>query len=195
MPGALELESVSDDDLQARIRDAVGLTETAIRRLAALWVEGLRRGLDLTGIKFALAPFLPAVARGDLIPALVVSMAGQTRSLQRLADLPVPDQQRLAAGEAVKLYRPDRGVTEKPLRSLSFPELCTVIAGGRILTADEQRQAWQKRPLRRARKSTVVSIRLAPDTYNDVAIAAADAGMTVDDYLRRLIIAGMRIPE
>lgn len=195
VPHNLELQSVSDEDLRDQIRAAVGLTEDAVRRLAALWVEATRRNLDLSEMKFALAAFLPAVARGELLPALVVSMAGQTRSLQRLADLPVHEQRRLADGGLVEVFRPDRGVVEKPLRGLSFPELASVVVGGRVLSADEQRRAFKNRPTRQARKSTTVTLRLAPDTYNDAARAAADAGMTIDDYLRRLIIAGMRLPD
>ena len=194
-PERIELQSLSDTDLKSAIRDAIGLTETAIRRVATLWVEALRRGIDLSDVRFALAPILPAVARGDLLPALVVTMAGQTRSLQRLAELPIADQRNLAEGAPVEVYNAARGVESKPLKSLSFPELAAAVRHGRILTADEQRKAAAAaatRPIRRPRHGTkIVELRLAADTYEAAARAAADEGLRLDDYLRRLVIASV----
>ena len=168
------------------------MTEQSIMQAAHLWRELTRRGEDLSDIRFPLAPFMLPLAQGTLLPELAIAMAGQVRSLQRVAELPVADQRRLLAGEEIPIVKPDTGVVTKPLKKLSFPEIVTVIRGGRIIGPEEQRRAIATRPVRQTRKSTMVEIRLSPDTYNDAAIAAADAGMRMDEYLRRLIIAGMR---
>lgn len=192
VPHEIALQGVESAALKEQLREAIGLTETAIMRVAVIWRELVRRGEDMSDVKFALAPFMLPVAEGRLLPALVVAMAGQVRSLQRIADLPIHDQKALAEGRMIKILKPDYGVIEKPLKRLSFPELAAIVRGGKIMSVEDQRRALRQPPARRARKSTVVSLRLSADTYNDAALAAADAGMGIDDYLRRLIIAGLR---
>ena len=188
VPVAVEVQGMSDADLKSAIRDAIGMTEDAVRRLADLWSEALRRDIDLSDIRFALAPFLPLVAKGKLLPALVVTLAGQTRTLQRLADLPIDDQARLADGAPVAIYNPERGVEEKPLRSLTFPELASVIRDGHILTVEQQRTAIANRRTPRPRKSKIVDLRLDQQTYQAASAAAAEAGMTIERYLREIIL-------
>lgn len=186
-PAKLELQGLSNAALRAELRDAIGMTEAAIRRVAAIWQELVRRGDDMSDLRFALAPVMRAVDEGELLPALVVAMAGQVRSLQRLALLPISDQQRLMEGQEVEIVSAD-GVKRKPLSALSWPEMTRVVQGGRILTAEEQRTAAATSKPVTPRKSRVVQVRLAPSTYEAAAIAAAKAGLRTDDYLRRLII-------
>lgn len=192
VPSRIELEGVPTTDLKQQLRDAIGMTETAIRQVASIWQELVRRGEDLSDIRFALAPFMAPVDEGRLLPGLVVAMAGQVRSLQRLAELPTEMQAELLAGKHTPVLKLDRGVIEKPLKSLSFPEITAVVRDGTILTPEQQRQNALRAPRRMPRKSTYVNIRLAPETYQEAALAAADADMAMDDYLRRLIIAGLR---
>ena len=97
-------------------------------------------------------------------------------------------QQRLAQGEAIQIFNPDRGVLAKPLLKLSFAEIATVIRNGHVLTADEQRAAIARRPLRQARKSKIIEMRLDAETYTAAAAAAAAEGVTVDRYLRSVIL-------
>ena len=188
-PESLELQGVTNDELRARIRDAVGLTETAIRNLASLWMEAKRRGLDMSDIRFPLAQFLPLVSAGKLLPSLVVSMAGQRRSLERVAELPIAQQDKLARGEPVLIWRADTDViVEKPLEKLSYPELASVIRAGEILTPEQQRGALTKRTVRKPRSSRIVEIRLDAETIAAADKAAAANGQRLEAYLRTIIL-------
>lgn len=192
-PIELELHGVSDDDLRHMIRDAVGMTESAIVRLALLWREATRRGIDLSDVKFSLATVLPLVADGRLLPAMVVGMAGQTRSLQRLADLPLDVQEDLVSGATIDVWQARTGTAvQKPLRNMSFPEISATIRNGKILSVDEQRKAIAARPARMPRTSRVVNVRLAPDTYRDAETLAHARGVHIDDFLRNIIINALR---
>lgn len=188
-PDSIELQSVDNATLRQQLQDAIGLTEQAILRAAVLWRELRRRGEDLSDIRFPLAKFMLPIAEGSLIPGLAIALAGQTRTLERLAALPVDRQRAIEAGEEIEIFHPERGILHKPVLSMSYPETLNAIRDGRILTAAEQRRAIETRPTRVARKSKSVDIRLDVDTYNAAATAAAEAGVSIDHYLRRIILA------
>lgn len=190
VPSQVELQQYDSAELRRQLQEAIGLTETAIRRVAALWAELTRRGENLTDIRFALAEFLPAVARGDLLPRLVVAFAGQPRALQRLGDLPVAKQAALVEGEQIEIWNATRGTERRKISDLHWGQIATIVQGGRILTADEQRAAAERRPVR-IPKSHTVDIRLARPDYLAAAEAAKSAGVTVEHYLRQLIRAAL----
>jgi hypothetical protein len=151
-PEALELAEVSTDALKKQLRDAIGITEQAIIRVAALWQELTRRGEDLSEFRFALAPFLLPVAQGKLLPALVVSMAAQPRALQRLAALPVQEQEELLSGKEIQVYKGDGQAEAKPLPAMTFAEIVATVRDGRILTKDEQALATKRSAASSARR-------------------------------------------
>lgn len=151
-PVAMELQSVSTAELRAQLHDAIGLTEAAIVRVAAIWSELSRRGEDLSGVRFSLARFMLRVARGQLLPGLVVALSGQTRALERIAELPLDDQKRLAAGDALEIYRGQDRIDTAPLASLTYSEIALAIRDGRIRTAAEQRMAFERVKKARSRR-------------------------------------------
>jgi hypothetical protein len=150
-PGPIELQGVPTDILKARLREAIGMTAEAIRTVAMLWRELSRRGEDLSEFRLSLAPFLALVADGRLMAELVVRMSGQPRALQRLAELPVADQDRLLRGEILSVYHGDAGSVHKTLAEMSFAEIALVVRDGRILTAKEQKLAHDRMRTVRAR--------------------------------------------
>jgi hypothetical protein len=147
-PEALELAEVSTEALKHQLRNAIGITEQAIIRVAVLWQELTRRGEDLSEFRFALAPFLLPVAQGKLLPALVVSMAAQPRALQRLAALPVQEQEQLLSGKEIEVYKGDGQAEAKPLPAMTFAEIVATVRDGRILTKDEQALATKRSAVR-----------------------------------------------
>lgn len=152
-PLGMEIASMSTADLRRQLNDAIGLTETAIVRVATIWVELTRRGEDLSNVKFALAPFLAGVAQGRVRPRLVVTMGGQPRSLARLADLPVADQDALLNGRQLDIYKSD-GPVKKRLPDMTLSEVALTIRDGAIRSLAEQR-IEAERPAQRRRKSVV----------------------------------------
>ncbi len=160
-PEALELAEVSTEALKNQLRNAIGITEQAIIRVADLWQELTRRGEDLSEFRFALAPFLLPVAQGKLLPALVVSMAAQPRALQRLAALPVQEQAQLLSGMEIEVYKGAGQAEAKPLPAMTFAEIVATVRDGRILTTDEQALAT-KRSAVRLRKGRPPRITVRP---------------------------------
>ena len=105
------------------------------------------------------------------------------------AELPVADQERLAAGEPIEILRPETGeIVRKSLGHLSFPEISVAVRHGRILSAADQRKSRQTAPLKNASRSTMVQIRLAPDTLNMARALARADGMSTEHHLRGIIL-------
>ncbi len=153
-PRRLELKSLPTDELHERLRSAIGVTADAIRRMADLWHELVRRGEDMSRYRTALTPFLAGVAQGRLLPALVVQLSGQTRTLEKVATLSVADQERLLAGEPVEIYRGEDRTEELPLRDLLWSDVAQAIGDGRIRSAAEQKLAYDRSRAHRAKTAT-----------------------------------------
>lgn len=170
-PEHLELQGESTEVLRSRLRAAIGMTEEAIRTVATLWRELQRRGEDMSEFRTSLSPFLPAVADGRLLPALVVKLSGQTRALARLAELKVDDQQRLLQGEVLAIYRGGDHIERKQLDHLTYSEILLSIRDGRIWSVEEQRMAHQRsEEARRRLKSKGRPVTLSVTSGNRIRI-------------------------
>lgn len=163
-PPELEMQSLSSDELRRQLNDAIGITETALIRVAAIWRELVRRGEDLSNVKFSLGRFMVPIAEGRLLPSLVVAMSGQTRALERVAELTVTDQQKLVAGDKIHIFRGGSSADEKALSEMTFGEIALAVGEGRIRYLDEQKLSYERSaaskarraPVRRPRKITVL---------------------------------------
>ena len=143
-PAELELAAVETSALHVQLRDAVGLTERSLERVARIWRELVRRGEDLSGYQMPFAKFLMPVADGRLLAALVVKMSGQPRALERIGDLPIREQQELLNGRRVDVYRgPDR-VDSLPLDQLTFSDIALAVRDGRIWKISEQQSIYDR---------------------------------------------------
>lgn len=70
------------------------------------------------------------------------------------------------------------------------PELASAVRDGRILSPNEQIIA-AARVQGSARKSKLVEVRLSAESYNHASDLASQAGMRVEDYLRRIILRSL----
>jgi hypothetical protein len=68
-------------------------------QVASVVYELERRGKDLSSLKIGLIPYLRKIAKGELLPELVVKYSGEPRSLQKVAKLPVTVQQEIFDGK------------------------------------------------------------------------------------------------
>lgn len=98
-----DLTSLGTADLLREL--AVQLRHTAESMMRLAWIVRIleERGEDLSGLRLPLINHLRRIAHGQVLPELVVRFAAQPGLLNRVALLPMPDQQRLAAGDSVKL--------------------------------------------------------------------------------------------
>lgn len=186
----LDIRHTDTAVLREALYDAIGVTVSAIRRVAAIWTELERRGEDLSDVRFALAGYMRAVQAGRLLPEAVAQLAGRRRTLDAVASLPVEEQRRLIKGEAIEVAGMDR-VRRKTLDEMTFPEIARVIRDGMIRTADEQRasierMAARRRPpgRRRGRKPRIVV-----DT-DSAEVTVGDKTVGLDDLLAALRASG-----
>ena len=176
-PAAIELQGVDTIALKEQLRSAIGMTETAIVTVATIWRELTRRGEDMSEFRMSLSRFLMPVAEGRLLPRLVVQMSGQTRSLDRLSELPVPVQESLVDGEEIDVYRGDGRVDRVRLGAMTYSDIALAIRDGRILSADEQRLAHERSQRTRRkvdRRGRPVHISLTDDNRLVVGKASVD---------------------
>lgn len=164
-PAELELQSASTAQLREQLRTAIGVTENAIRTVAMIWRELVRRGEDMSEFRMALSRFFMPVAEGRLLPALVVRLSGQPRALERLAELPIDVQQALVQNRPVEIYRGEDRVESLTLDEMTWGDVALAIREGRIWSAAEQRLAFQRshRPRRPSRRGRPYKIDLDGD--------------------------------
>lgn len=190
-PAEIELQSISTADLRVQLGDAIGLTEAAIVKVAAIWAELTRRGEDLSDVRFSLSRFMLPVAEGRLLPRLAVVMSGQTRALERLVDLPVNEQAALMEGREIELFKGGEKVERKPLLDLTYSEIALAVRDGHILTPKEQRLAYERsarlRNPSQPRRGRPPRITVLPD--NTVRIGAVE--VPAERLLAELRAAGL----
>lgn len=152
-PAALELRNTSTADLRSQLSEAIGMTEAAIVHVATIWAELTRRGEDLSNVRFSLARFMLPVARGELLPGLVVAMSGQTRALERVAELSITDQQHLVDGGALSIYRGADRIEHAALADLTYGQIALAIRDGHIRSTAEQKLAYDRSQKQRRKSS------------------------------------------
>lgn len=134
-----EITSVSTPDLKQALISAIDDTVSAIRRAAAIWAELERRGEDLSDVNFALRVYMRPVAEGRLLPEVLSRLAGQRRTLDLVATLPPPEQQRVVIDETpIEVVTADGEITTKSLPAMTWPEVARVIRDGAVRTPAEQ---------------------------------------------------------
>jgi hypothetical protein len=137
-----DLAALDDDALEAELVRAMGLTVTSLVRTA--WIIRLmeERGRDLSHLKIGMLDYLRRIAYGQVAPELVVHYSESPALLRILASLPLPDQQRLASGEPVKLVvrRPEGKFDVRMVEPLKMArdQLALVFGRGKIRDEAEQ---------------------------------------------------------
>lgn len=138
----------------------VQLRHTAEAMMRLAWIVRILedRGEDLSGLRLPLINHLRRIAYGQVLPELVVRFAAQPALLTRVSMLPMPDQQRLASGESVRLVvfreAPDgRRVTDHRLvdpSKLTQDQIWQVFGQDRIRSESEQVLYLEERSMRPA---------------------------------------------
>jgi hypothetical protein len=190
-PEPSELGALSTDELHRHLTTAIGLTARAIANVASIWTELERRGEDLSRYKFALRGYMRAVSAGTLLPEAVASLAGQVRTLDLVASLPVPEQRRLIDGAEIEIVT-GGGTTRKRLPDLTWTEAARVIRDGTVRSVGEQQLALQRSE----------RTRRAPVKGRPRRVLVADGLMTIgtvsvelERVLSALRVAGYTVTE
>lgn len=144
------LSAATDAHLLAELASGLKQTADGLRRLAVVFAELERRGHDLGEFRAGVGRVLPLIASGRLAAEAVVAFAGRPAVWRTLLQLPLAEQQALAAGREVEIIDPsdpDRTV-RVPLSRVPAAALAVVVGEGRIRSAAEQRESLRPRQAR-----------------------------------------------
>lgn len=161
-----EVKMLDTAALHARLAEAVTVTARGLYETAVIYTELRERGESLDDIRMGLAPYLPRIAGGALLPEAVLALAGFKTALDRVATL-TPEQQREAITAEYTVVT--GGDIEKPalarrrIADMSASEIRRLISDdGRMLEPSAQievmRAMARSRPARRRKNSLTTHI-------------------------------------
>ena len=196
------VQAMPTEQLLEELRRGLELTVKQILRLSWIVRTLEERGQDLTGLRQkvgALLDYLRRVAHGQLLPEVVVRFAGSPMLVQAIAQLPTPDQQKLASGEKVTLVVPgtgDEGMTHRlldPLQ-LSRDQVAQVFGKGRLRAEAEQIALLEDRRLKPApARGSPAHGKCRADREKDGIVVNRTCSVPLADVLAAL--ADLRDPE
>jgi hypothetical protein len=169
-----QLASLSTDELRSRLAQALALTAESLLEMACIIRTLEDRGEDLHELKLGILPLLRKIAHGQVLPELVAKYSSNAVLLRYATTLPIPDQQRIASGEPLRvlILNPDgttdaRRVEPHKLSTRDMPQ---------VFAADHIRDEGEQVSYIRSRKPTTA--------------AKDDSGVVVDTRRQGLHIGG-----
>jgi len=147
MPAELKQEVAAIEQMQDCLElrkmmiDALSLSVEQIIRLAAIVRRLEELGDDLSDMNFTLLPQLRKVAYGQVLPELVVNLIGKPLLLRKACALPIPDQQRIAADDALKVMESGGDHRMVPVSKMSGRDINQVF-GPDCIRDDAEQASW-----------------------------------------------------
>jgi hypothetical protein len=87
------LKEMSETELRSYLAQRLQFTADNLVEMAMVIREFDQRGIDLTDLRLSLLVYLRRIAYGQTLPEVVALLAGRRDLLQRVAFLPLPEQQ------------------------------------------------------------------------------------------------------
>jgi len=101
LPSDDDLSGWSMEDLEKGFLDSLGLTATSLRKSARFLLEMERRGRNVEEMKNVMIPKVIAIARGVLLPEVVIAYLDRPDLMRLVGALPLAEQRRLVDGGTV----------------------------------------------------------------------------------------------
>lgn len=168
---AAELGNLSTQALRAELAKSLTLSARHLAYLAMIWRELENRGEDMSDLRTGLAIYLPQIAAGHLDAEAVIRYAGQPSLLRNIATLPIEQQRRLVAGEAVPVLtvgaNGEYQQAALPAHTLTPAQARMVFDAGKLRSVDEQRAMFEAQRVaakRRTRPGPDGRVRYDPKT-------------------------------
>lgn len=138
----LDLAAMSTEDLREELAASLRMTAESLLRVALVVRTLEERGEDLSDLRIGILPYLRQIAYGQVLPEVVVRFGRSPSLVRRIGALPIPDQRRLAAGDAVELIVVGREGERDHLRvdplHMSQDQVVLAFGPGRIRPLEEQ---------------------------------------------------------
>lgn len=183
---AAELAAMGNDELRAELTRTLSLTADSISRMAAIIRELESRGEDLSDLRIGMVPFLRRIAHGQLSASAVVRFASRPLLLQQIGNLPLPDQEKLAGGEPVRLMVGGGDFRLVDPMDLTRDQFFQVFARDHIRDDSEQSLVLQQKSTQPKKKRKIQSGRVRPDRER-MGLIVGRAFAPIDD-----VLAGLR---
>lgn len=143
---AAELQTWTEERLKAELVKGLQLTADSLLRLAAIWSELTRRGVDLSEHIAGIGRTIALIAGGHLAAEAVVAFIGRPGILHHLQGLPLDRQRELASGAKIEIYDPDqRAPITTSLMTIPYNAIRHVIREGREIPLAEQKVYYSTR--------------------------------------------------
>lgn len=88
------LKEMAETELRSYLAQRLRFTADNLMEMALVIREFDQRGIDLSDLRVSLLVYLRRIAYGQTLPEVVALLAGRRDLLQRVAFLPLPEQQR-----------------------------------------------------------------------------------------------------
>lgn len=135
LPIAKDFSKFSSGELRNKLAHALEATAAGLYEAAEIWAELHRRGESLPHMS-GILQWLPRIARGELAAEAVIGFAGQHSLIAGLVGMPLDQQRKYAAGDAISVATFDedgKAATElKPMTALSAKEVKLAIDRGQV---------------------------------------------------------------
>lgn len=176
-----------------QLATAVDLTIKHVARIAALLRRAEELGIEVD-ISVGPVNFLRRIAYDQMLPELYIAFEDEPQLLNRLGQLPLPDQKKIASGKPLKvcLLDADDKITNVmlPVREMTQAQVRQVISKGRIHSESEQLNRLRDRIQisSSAKKQSPYTV----DSKRGTVTFQANASLTSDDLLRIMAELGRK---
>jgi hypothetical protein len=147
---AAKADGMTTQELREWLVSCLEVSSRNLLELAVCVAKLEERGEDLSGIRgLGLVHHLRRIACGQLLPEVVAKFAGSPTLIARIGSLPIPDQERIIAGEFLLLavYATDGSITNRSVDPLLMDawEIRQVFARDHIRSQSEQALILERR--------------------------------------------------
>ena len=184
---AHSLATMATDDLWSALRDQMEITAVHVQRMAEIWIELERRGEDMSAMRSGIGQYLAAVARGKLLPGVVVRLAGNQIALRGVSTLTLENQRLLLDHGSVRVRRDTDSTVEVPIHRLTAADIHRAVdsVGGEIIPPDQQTlPRVRKRAVMRMGKFSIAVTTVEKGRLFD---AAEKAGLPAAEFVRKIL--------
>jgi hypothetical protein len=183
-----DLSAIGTEELKQQLAADMEITAATMIRLAVVIRELEDRGEDLSELRIGLLPYLRLIASGQLSAAAVVRFSARPVALNAIGQLPIRDQDRLAAGERVALAVMHNGAISDRLvdpLDMTPSQLRQVFGGHAINTVSQQvpRLVQSTTSKKRESRASLSSVRADRDR---VGLVVGRKFVPLDDVLLAL---------
>lgn len=163
-----DLKAMTAPELREALDRALGFTANGLLTSARILQELESRGEDVPKIHMAIRNKLRSIAAGQMLPEVLIRFAGKPALQNRVARLPVTEQQRIIDGEPVRLM--EYALSGEPTWTMQDPTTLEPEQMQQVFAADHIRSDAEQRNWLAARRAKTVAPRTPRVEDGDVSL-------------------------